>query len=100
MVKIRVAAKSGEFIQKLKNINRKCADLKDRFPCFGWEFFTVNGKTHFTASYRDGDESSAFEFPIQSVSVDDRYKYIMDQLNELYWSAIFWKKEERHGAEH
>lgn len=87
-------------MQKLKSINRKCADLKDRFPCFGWEFFTVNGETYFTASYRDGNESVKFEFPIRSVSIDRRYKYIMDQLNELKWSALFWEKEERNGAEH
>lgn len=93
--KIRVATKASTFVQKLHAINTKCAELKDLFPCFGWEFFTSHGETFFTASYRDGNETEKFEFPISSVSVDERYLYIMDTLNELHWSALFWEKEER-----
>ena len=92
-MKIRVVSKASEFLNKLHAITKKCAELKDRFPCFGWEFFTVNGTTYFSAYYRDGDETERFEFPIHHVNVEERYDYIIDQLNELEWSALFWKKE-------
>ena len=94
-MKIRVVAKGCEFAQKVRNITRKCLELKDSFPVFGWEFFTVNGKTYFTAYHRDGDETVKFEFPIHNVDIEERYPYILDQLNELKWSALFWQKEER-----
>ena len=94
-MKIRVVAKGSDFAQKVRNITRKCLELNDKFPCFGWEFFTVNGKTYFTAYHKDGDETVKFEFPIHNVNIEERYAYILDQLNELKWSALFWQKEER-----
>ena len=94
-MKIRVVAKGCEFAQKVRNITRKCMELNDKFPCFGWEFFTTGGTTYFTACYRNGDKTERFEFPIHHIPVEDRYAYILDQLNELKWSALFWQKEER-----
>lgn len=96
MVKLRLVTKASELSQKIHAVTRKCVELSQSFPFFSWEFFTSNGKTYFTASYRSGDDSSKFEFPVNSENLEN-CGYILDQLNELKWSALFYEKEEEHG---
>lgn len=93
MVRIRVVSKASELSQKIHAITKKCMELSIEFPYFSWEFWTNNGRTYFTACYRNGEKEDGFEFPINNESLD-QYGYIIDQLNELKWSAVFWQKEE------
>lgn len=93
MVKVIIRTKGKTLLDKVMNVTRKCMELKDQFPCFSWEFQTYNGKLMFTAAHWSGNEYERFEFPLHAVEVDERYKYIMDQLNELKWSALFYEEE-------
>ncbi len=92
-MKIRVVSKGRDLSSKIHAITKKCEELAFMFPFFSWEFFNSRGRLYFTACYRDGDAEERFEFPISNVTLDD-YGYIIDQLNELKWSAVFWQKEE------
>lgn len=92
-MKIRVVSKGRELSDKIHAITKKCMELAPMFPYFSWEFFRSHGRTYFSACYRDGDDGQSFEFPINNVDLD-RYGYIIDQLKELEWSAVFWQKEE------
>jgi len=94
MVKVLIKAKGANIGDKIMSITRKCMELKDDLPCFGWEFFMSGENLYFTAWHRDGDENGKFEFPISTVAVDGRYAEIVRELNELKWSALFWQKEE------
>ena len=93
MVKVIIKAKGARIGEKILSVTRKCMELAPMFPYFSWEFFRSHGRTYFSACYRDGDDGQSFEFPINNVDLD-RYGYIIDQLKELEWSAVFWKKEE------
>lgn len=95
MVRVIIHTKGKTLRDKVMNVTRKCMELKDQFPCFSWEFHNYKGNLMFTASHWDGEEGERFQFPLHMVEVDERYKYIMDQLNELKWSALFWEEEGR-----
>ena len=94
MVKVIIHTKGATLRDKVMNVTRKCMELSEMFPCFSWDFQYYKGRMSFTAAHWDGDEREEFQFPLHLVEVDTRYKYIMDQLNELKWSAIYWQKEE------
>lgn len=94
MVKVLIKTKGSTLHDKVMNVTRKCMELAELFPCFSWDFQYYKGHMRFTAAHWNGDEREEFEFPLHMVEVDERYKYIMDQLNELKWSAIYWQKEE------
>ena len=95
MVKVIIHTKGKTLRDKVMNVTRKCYELKDSYPCFGWEFGNYGGEIRFSASYRKGDKTGRFEFPIHLVPLDEKYRYIMDQLNELKWSALFYEREEK-----
>ena len=95
MVKVIIHTKGKTLRDKVMNVTRKCMELKDQFPCFSWEFQNYKGKLSFTAAHWSGDEREEFQFPIHMVEVDERYKYIMDQLNELKWSALLYERGEK-----
>lgn len=95
MVKVIIHTKGETLRDKVMNVTRKCMELKDQYPNFCWEFHNYNGKLSFSAAHWSGKVGERFEFPLHLVEVDERYKYIMDQLNELKWSALFWEEEGR-----
>ena len=97
MVKVIIHTKGKNLRDKVMSVTRKCYELKDQFPCFSWEFHNYNGRLCFSASHWSGEVGEKFEFPLHLAEVDDRYKYIMDQLNELKWSALFYEREENNG---
>jgi len=94
-VKLIAVTTGARFLKTVMAITRKCVDLKDRFPHFGWEFSNHNGVTYFSASYRVGEENGHFEFPIHMVEMNENSDYIMDQLDELKWSALLYERGEK-----
>lgn len=92
-IKLIAVTTGARFLKTVMGITRKCVDLKDRYPHFGWEFHTHDGVTYFSASYRAGEENGHFEFPLHMVEVEENCDYIMDQLDELKWSALFYERE-------
>ena len=100
MVKVIIHTKGKTLLDKVMNVTRKCYELKDQFPCFSWDFQNYRGKLTFTAAHWSGDEREEFQLPLHLVEVNEDYKYIMDQLNELKWSALFYEREENNGIEH
>ena len=94
MVRVIIKARGNDIGDKILSVTRKCLELKDDLPCFGWEFFVNGGRMYFSAWYKDEDETGKFEFPISCVSVDRKYREIARELDELKWSALFWRKEE------
>ena len=97
MTKVLIRTKGRDLKDKVMAVTRKCMELKDSFPYFWWEFTSSGGRTYFSASYRDDEGGDGFQFPIHMVEVDERYKEIRRELDELKWSALFWQKEERDG---
>lgn len=94
MVKVIIRTKGQSLRDKVMNVTRKCLELSQDFHHFWWEFTTHEGRVYFSASYKEGEESNGFEFPLCMVEVDERYKEIQRELDELKWSAIYWQKEE------
>jgi len=94
MVKVIISTKGSTLRDKVMNVTRKCLELSQSFDHFFWEFSRHDGRLYFTASYRNGEDSKGFEFPLSMVEVDERYKEIQRELDELKWSALFYEKEE------
>lgn len=97
MVKVLIKTKGSTIRDKILNVTRKCMELKDKYPYFSWQFHDTNGHLTFSASHWSMNEKEEFQLPLFMIEVDEKYKYIMDQLDELKWSALFYKKEEEHG---
>lgn len=95
MVKVLIKTKGKDVKGKILAVTKKCMELAPKFPCFGWEFFTSsNGNVCFHASYKDGEDANGFEFPVNSYDLAKEYPAVIRELDELKWSALFWKKEE------
>ena len=98
MVKVIIKAKGARIGEKILSVTRKCMELAPEFDCFGWEFFkSSNGNVCFHASCKQGDKLvGEFEMPVNSYDLAKEYPAVIRELDELKWSALFWKKEE-HG---
>ena len=100
MVKVLIKTKGATLRDKILNVTRKCMELSEQFDSFGWDFSRYRGRDIcFTAWHAEKDEDGnitedGFRFPISCVSIEKRYPEIMRELDELKWSAIYWKKEE------
>lgn len=97
MVKVIIRTKGKTLRDKVMNVTRKCLELSEQFPNFSWEFSRYGGKLTFTAAHWSGEDGERFQFPISLVEVDERYKEIQRELDELKWSALFYEREGEDG---
>ena len=93
-IRVLISCKGKDLKEKVMAVTRKCFELAQNFDHFFWEFSVHDGRTYFSAAYRDEDGGDRFEFPLSMVEVDERYDYIMSTLEDLKWSALLFEREE------
>ena len=92
MVKVLIQTKGKTLTEKVMAVTRKCMELRDAFPCFGWEWHNYHGTLTFSACHWSGKDGESFEFPLSMVPVDEKYDYIRHTLEELKWTALMYEE--------